>query len=171
MPVLFLIIFRRSGAYGSNLVQQRGGAFSPITADMVGALADKTVPITKGGTGATTAVNAYNNLVYRGSVVSSTNWNDLSVGVYKVENGTIGPNGPVNLYSYGFVIVPSKQIQIYIAHHGGAATRLNFDSIWTSWNYIWATGDNTSAGHTTMQNQATAAPSTWTKNGIWIQRV
>lgn len=153
------------------LYHQDGGAFSPITANMVGALADETVPITKGGTGATTAVNAYNNLVYRGSVVSSTNWNDLSVGVYKVENGTTGPNGPVNLYSYGFVIVPSKQIQIYIAHHGGAATRLNFGSTWTSWNYIWATGDNISAGHTTLQNQGSAAPSTWTKNGIWIQRV
>lgn len=33
-------------------------AFSPITADMVGALADETVPITKGGTGATTAAVA-----------------------------------------------------------------------------------------------------------------
>lgn len=33
-------------------------AFSPITADMVGALADETVPITKGGTGTTTAAVA-----------------------------------------------------------------------------------------------------------------
>lgn len=153
------------------LYNQGGGAFNPITADMVGALADETVPITKGGTGATTAAGAYNNLAYRGSVVSSTDWNDLSVGVYKVENGTTGPNAPVNLYSYGFVIVPSEQIQIYIAHHGGAATRLYFNSTWTSWNYIWATGDNTSAGHNTLQNQSSAAPSTWTKNGIWIQRV
>lgn len=57
MPVLFLIIFRRSGAYGSNLYNQVG-AFSPITADMVGALADETVSITNGGTGATTAAVA-----------------------------------------------------------------------------------------------------------------
>lgn len=153
------------------LYNQGGGAFSPITADMVGALADETVSITKGGTGATTAENAYNNLAYRGSVVSSTDWNNLSAGVYRVDNGTTGPNGPVNLYSYGFVIVPSQQIQIYIAHHGGAATRLNFGSTWTSWNYIWATGDNTEAGNNTLQNQDSAAPSTWTKNGIWIQRV
>lgn len=154
------------------LYNQGGGAFSSITADMVGALADETVPITKGGTGATTAADAYNNLAYRGSVVSSTNWNDLSVGIYQVEHGTTGPNGPVNLYSYGFVIVPSRWIQIYIANHGGAATRLHFGSEgWTSWNYIWATGDSTEAGHNTLQNQDSAAPSTWTKNGIWIQRV
>ena len=153
------------------LYNQGGGAFSPITANMVGALADETVPITKGGTGATTAVNAYDKLIYRTSIVSSTDWNDLSAGVYLVSNGTMGPNGPVNLYSYGFVIVPSQQIQIYIAHHGGAATRLNFGSTWTNWNYIWATGDSTEAGNNTLQNQDSAAPSTWTKNGIWIQRV
>lgn len=148
-----------------------GGAFSPITADMVGALADETVPITKGGTGATTAAYAYNNLAYRGSVVSSTNWNDLSVGIYLVENGTTGPNGPADLYTYGYVIIPNINVQIYIAHHGGVAMRLNFNATWTPWSYIWATGDTTLAGNNTLQNQATAAPSTWTKNGIWIQRV
>ena len=33
-------------------------AFSPITADIVGTLADETVPIKNGGTGATTAAVA-----------------------------------------------------------------------------------------------------------------
>lgn len=153
------------------LYNQGSGAFSPITADMVGALADETVPITKGGTGATTAAGAYDKLIYRTSIVSSTDWNDLSAGVYLVSNGTTGPNGPVNLYPFGYAIIPHKNIQIYIAHHGGTATRLYFNSRWTNWNYIWATGDDTSTGHNTLQNQATAAPSTWTKNGIWIQRV
>lgn len=153
------------------LYNRGGGAFSPITADMVGALADKTVPITKGGTGATTAVNAYDQLVYRTTIVSSTNWNDLSAGVYLVSNGTTGPNGPANLYSYGYAIIPNANIQIYIAHYGSAATRLCFGSKWTDWHYIWAAGDPTEAGNSTLQNQDSAAPSTWTKNGIWIQRV
>lgn len=138
---------------------------------MVGALANATVPVTKGGTGQTTAAAAFNALAYRGSVTSSTNWNNLSVGVYRVENGTTGTNGPSNLYAYGYVLVPNANIQIYVAHHGGVATRLNFNSAWTAWNYVWATGDNTSTGHNTMQNSSSEAPSAWTKGGIWIQRV
>lgn len=44
------------------LYNQGSGVFSPITADMVGALADETVPINKGGTGATSAETARSNL-------------------------------------------------------------------------------------------------------------
>lgn len=80
--------------------------------------------VARGGTGATTALDAYRGLFERGSVAADTDWNTLTAGVWVVaqEKWTANKNQPESAYGYGNVVVTnngSNISQIYIAHTRG----------------------------------------------------
>lgn len=83
-----------------------------------------TLALARGGTGATTALDAYRILSERGYVSADADWNTLTAGVWVVaqEKWTANKNQPEGAYSYGNVVVTnngSNISQIYIAHSQG----------------------------------------------------
>ena len=83
-----------------------------------------TLALARGGTGATTALDAYRILSERGYVSADADWNTLTAGVWVVaqEKWTANKNQPEGAYSYGNVVVTnngSNISQIYIAHRQG----------------------------------------------------
>lgn len=77
----------------------------------------------RGGTGCSTALDACNALLKRGSVPKNQNWNNLTTGVWTVGPEGFGSNSPSGIYTYGAVIVFSIDgscTQVYVAHNTGA---------------------------------------------------
>ena len=77
----------------------------------------------RGGTGCSTALDACNALLKRGSVPKNQNWNNLTTGVWTVGPEGFGSNSPTGIYTYGAVIVFSIDgscTQVYVAHNTGA---------------------------------------------------
>lgn len=79
--------------------------------------------LARGGTGCSTALDACNALLKRGSVPKNQNWNDLTTGLWTVGPEGFGSNSPSGIYTYGAVIVFSIDgscTQVYVAHNTGA---------------------------------------------------
>ena len=128
-----------------------------------------TLALARGGTGATTALDAYRILSDRGYVSAAADWNTLTAGVWVVaqDKWTANKNQPEGAYSYGNVIVTnngSNISQIYIAHCQGQLwfrERFGSDNVFVPWECVSV------SGHTHTKSQITDFPTSLPASDVY----